>query len=124
MKMGKIKCDKCGATTTALDSGFDPAVLGMTCPCGGNWKHTILDHSDDDRLPWTDGGHSLQLHSVNGGPVVEFRIEAGKAQRRMTYSDPNSFPSSFSAWANVSERYIADAISMDSPFGQWIKVRR
>lgn len=84
----------------------------------------IRDHSDDARLPWTDEGDVLRLHSVNGGPIVEFRLCDGKAQRRSSFSDPNSFPASFSPWADVSDRYVADAIAMRLPFGEWIELRR
>jgi len=32
-----IICSKCGRTTTALDAGFNPAMHGYHCECGGKW---------------------------------------------------------------------------------------
>lgn len=119
----RISCDRCGDTTTAIDAGFDPAELDMECPCGGKWRHTIKDSHDDDRLPWTDLGNVLRLHSVNNSMVVEFRRGDGVYQRRGLNQDGEEFIDDGSRWKDVIDWELKQALIMNTPFGEWVRLR-
>ena len=86
----------------------------------------IRDHSDDERLPWTDKGDTLVLHSVDGSPVIEFENRCGELWRRQLNYDGTEYRDGGSEWEFVPPNNVLHYMLLGAghPVADWIQKRR